>query len=62
MEIEENVTTATSGNFAGLPPDEPPVSKSTQKKIQRKLSRKKWWEKWLELRSSKFGGRSILSQ
>ena len=34
------VTNATSGNFAGLPPDDPPVSKKAQKK-HRKRNKKK---------------------
>ena len=34
MSLKEITTTATSGNIAGLPPDEPPISKKKQKKMQ----------------------------
>jgi len=59
MDVKE-INTATSGNIAGLPPDEPPISKKKQKKLTRKVSKKKWWEKWLEISSEKYG-RSISS-
>jgi len=35
------VTNSSSGNFAGLPPDDPPVSKSTQKKIKKRNKKKR---------------------
>ena len=34
-------TSASSGNFAGLPPDDPPVSKSAQKKHRKRNKKKK---------------------
>ena len=61
MSLKEITTTATSGNIAGLPPNEPPISKKKQKKITGKLSKKKWWEKWLELSSKKYGRTTISS-
>jgi len=55
LTIEDMPTTnASSGNFAGLPPDDPPVSKATQKKI-RKRNRKK------RKKFSEYKAREILS-
>jgi hypothetical protein len=34
-------TNASSGNFAGLPPDDPPVSKSAQKKHKSRNKKKR---------------------
>ena len=48
------VTNASSGNFAGLPPDDPPVSKKAQKK-HRKRNKKK------RKKFSEYVGREILS-